>query len=216
MKILLIIPLLALISFINKKATLVKLSSGGLWLVYFFGIVGVPIHELSHYLFCKLFNHKVNKVCLFSPNKETGTLGYVNHSYSKRSLYQRIGMLFIAIAPMVVGTTLIIFLYSYFDINNFSFDLISNDFKLISKYLAFAYLFLAISSHMVWSVVDMKNSISGLFVLIPIIYLIIKFAPDLLFSVFDGLILVAIFSLINLALSLLMGFVIKVMSKKLI
>ena len=33
------------------------------------GIVGVPIHEMSHFLACKLFGHDVEKVELFRPTK---------------------------------------------------------------------------------------------------------------------------------------------------
>ncbi|RDY26999.1 hypothetical protein CHL78_011050 [Romboutsia weinsteinii] len=70
------------------------------------GIVGVSIHELSHYIMCKIFAHKVQEVKLFTPEgfKEDGTLGYVSHTYNRKSIYQNIGNFFIGIAPMVLGT----------------------------------------------------------------------------------------------------------------
>ena len=74
--------------------------------ILFTGIIGVSIHELSHYIMCKIFAHKVHEVKLFTPDrfKEDGTLGYVSHTYNRKSIYQNIGNFFIGIAPMVLGT----------------------------------------------------------------------------------------------------------------
>ena len=48
--------------------------------IYLTGIVGVPVHETSHFVVAKIFGHKVNEVKLFKFNTDDGTLGYVKHS----------------------------------------------------------------------------------------------------------------------------------------
>ncbi|WP_241994060.1 hypothetical protein [Mesobacillus foraminis] len=65
--------------------------------------IGTPVHELGHVVMCWLFRHRVGKVQWF-PKRGNGTvLGYVEHSYSKSSLYQRIGNFFVGIGPMISG-----------------------------------------------------------------------------------------------------------------
>ncbi|MDR0751681.1 MAG: metalloprotease family protein [Christensenellaceae bacterium] len=79
-------------------------------LIYTSGIIGVPIHELSHVIMCIIFKHKIQEVRFFKPDKDNNTLGYVLHVYNKKSLYQRAGSFFIGIAPIVVGALLMIVL----------------------------------------------------------------------------------------------------------
>jgi len=67
---------------------------------------GTMVHEASHALFALIFLHKVTKVVLFSPTAD-GTLGYVNHAYDRRSLYQRAGNFFIGSAPIWGGCAVI-------------------------------------------------------------------------------------------------------------
>lgn len=73
------------------------------------GIIGTTIHEFSHYIMCKLFLHKVKSVKWFSisPDKNR-ELGYVSHSYNKKNIYQRVGNFFIGVAPIVVGTLILV------------------------------------------------------------------------------------------------------------
>lgn len=72
------------------------ITSPGKHLAYlFFNIVGIGLHELSHAIAAKVFNHRVNKISFFSPKKNSITEGYVEHSYNKHSFYQLSGMLFI-------------------------------------------------------------------------------------------------------------------------
>ncbi len=78
---------------------------GGWHAILFTAWIGTPLHELGHALMCILFHHKIESMSLFKPNRETGGLGYVNHSFNPHSLYQKVGNFFIGAAPLIVGTT---------------------------------------------------------------------------------------------------------------
>ena len=74
------------------------------------GFIGVPAHELGHALFCVVFRHRIHEIKLYQPNSKDGVLGFVRHSYNKKSLYQRMGLFFIATGPIILGTALIFLL----------------------------------------------------------------------------------------------------------
>jgi len=74
------------------------------------GIIGVPIHEFGHAFFCVIFRHKIREVKWFQPNSADGTLGYVKHSFNKKSIYQQIGNFFIGIGPLLFGSLTIVLL----------------------------------------------------------------------------------------------------------
>ncbi|MGV8982001.1 M50 family metallopeptidase [Clostridium sp.] len=71
-------------------------------------IIGVPIHEMSHAIFCFLFGHKIKKIVLLQKRDENGVLGYVSHAYNPNSVYQQAGNFFIGIAPIFGGISSII------------------------------------------------------------------------------------------------------------
>ena len=65
--------------------------------------VGTPVHELGHALMCKLFGHKITRMQLWNPKPANGVYGFVEHSYSKRNLWARLGNLFIGMGPLFSG-----------------------------------------------------------------------------------------------------------------
>jgi hypothetical protein len=67
---------------------------------------GVMVHELGHAFFCVLFRHRIVRMQLFRPSPD-GTLGYVEHAYNRRSLYQSVGNFFIGTGPIWFGSALI-------------------------------------------------------------------------------------------------------------
>lgn len=85
--------------------------------IYITGWIGTPVHEFGHWIFCIIFGHKVKEVRFFKPDTKSGTLGFVNHTYDKKSIYQRIGNFFIGIGPIIVGTG-VLALVAYFTIPN--------------------------------------------------------------------------------------------------
>ncbi len=94
-----------LISLINRL--FYKLSGQHPAVIYATGVIGTPIHELSHALMCLVFFHHIDEVKLFQIDEESGVLGYVRHSYNPKNLYHQLGNYFIGIAPIVGGSAII-------------------------------------------------------------------------------------------------------------
>ena len=67
------------------------------------GWLGTPIHELSHVAMCLVFRHRIDDVALFEPDLESGRLGYVRHSFTKSNWFERVGNVFIGLAPLAGG-----------------------------------------------------------------------------------------------------------------
>jgi hypothetical protein len=152
------------------------------------GIIGTPIHELGHALFCLIFGHKITKMKLFSPDPDSGTLGYVSHTYNKRNIYHQIGNFFIGIGPIISGglvITLIMYLavpavltgvtnsISGINLNSFS-GVVNNIYDILyivlfnpnnlSNFAWWIFIIVcsSIALHMAISVPDIRCSIQGL------------------------------------------------------
>lgn len=88
-----------------ERAIQLRLSERFGWnAVLWTGWLGTPIHELSHMVACWIFKHKVVEVRFFEPDKKSGRLGYVEHTWVKGNWFQEFGNVFIGIAPLIGGS----------------------------------------------------------------------------------------------------------------
>lgn len=100
-----------IISLLNR--VFYRLVGAGRVTVYLTGIIGTPIHELSHAAFCILFGHRITDMSLFRIDDRTGVLGYVNHAYNPRNPYHVLGNYFIGVAPLILGGGAILLLMKH-------------------------------------------------------------------------------------------------------
>jgi hypothetical protein len=121
------------------------------------GLVGTPIHEIGHALMCILFGHKINAIKFFSFNPKNNVLGYVNHSYRKNSLYQRIGLLFIALGPIFSGVVTIILLLKFLLPSSYNI-FINNQFNTAFNFsLEYILALLSFGKDTIYSIFDVDN-----------------------------------------------------------
>ncbi len=81
------------------------------WDIYrYTGLLGTPLHELSHALMCLVFRMRILRIALYAPNALTGTLGYVKFLYRPHSPLHALGRLFQGVAPMITASVLMIWL----------------------------------------------------------------------------------------------------------
>jgi len=114
------------------------------------GFIGVPVHETGHALFCLIFRHKITGIKLYQPNSADGTLGYVNHSYNPKSIYQQIGNFFIAYGPVLFGSAMLLLLMFWLVPDLFGAFKNSSDFSKISSLDIFSFSTLKYIYDIMW------------------------------------------------------------------
>jgi hypothetical protein len=154
--------------------------------------IGTPIHEAGHALLCILFRHKITAIKFLDINPQAKTLGYVQHSFDRQSLYQNMGNFFISMGPIFSGTAAILFfLYvlepeafqvlqkmamlapmdctwiEFIQWFEYSIKIFYGEIVSLTKlgswqYGLFLFLAISVSSHIALSTTDLKNMISGL------------------------------------------------------
>lgn len=197
-----IIAIFGLIIALLRRSFCALAPKNGPRILLITGIVGTPIHELSHALMCLLFGHKITEIKLYEPNSLDGTLGHVSHSYNRKNIYHQIGNFFIGTAPVILGGAVIVLLMALLipnshgtvmgevealaltDISSFAasdyFSFVGNTVvalfssETLSSWQGWVFILLAImiSSHMEMSGADIKNSSLG-FVFIAILLLLV-------------------------------------------
>ncbi len=181
---------------------------GTLALIYCTAL-GTVIHELSHALFCVIFDHKVTDMSLFNPEPD-GTLGYVEHEYDKENLYQDAGNFFIGIAPILMTGVLTYLLTIELmptiippaprthNINSIILfvsqiyrNLLVSDNLFDWQFYAYIIAIFTISGHATLSMADMKGAASGIIALVLIVFAanaLTLWKPEIHIAVFDFLI----------------------------
>lgn len=80
------------------------------------GIVGTPIHELSHAMACFIFGMKIQRIALYAPNALTGNLGYVRFSYRKGSAWHTLGRVVQGVAPLITAAVGLVLVFDLPDL----------------------------------------------------------------------------------------------------
>lgn len=164
-------------------------ATGGFYRI--FVAPGIILHELSHAFFCLLTGAKVSAINVFKPDG-----GEVKHGHSRIPI---IGPVLISLAPFFVGAIAIFFLSKFIgfkslDISDIQLNapsimnsliesLESINFSSVKTIVAF-YLVLSIAVTMTPSVIDMRNILFSILVLLLAAFIIYKytnFRPDLSF-----------------------------------
>lgn len=78
------------------------------WKVYYaiFSFLGTIVHELGHAFFHVIFGHKITNMKLTNRDPLKGETAHVAFAYNPRNVFQRIGVFFSAIGPILFGALL--------------------------------------------------------------------------------------------------------------
>ena len=203
---------------------------------YATGLIGTPIHELSHALMCLIFFHKIEEIRLYRISDD-GVLGYVNHSYNKKNIYQVSGNYLIGTAPIIVGS-IIIYLLTIFllkdagltineSVNTFVSSSISfmgfitlikesllaifTSFSFSWMSLLYIFVVLCLALHINLSNADIKGALLGLpffILLLVIINAVLYFIPFNVYEPFLGVMFTGgSYLLVTLVISLMFSIV---------
>jgi hypothetical protein len=92
-----------LLGFMEKLSTTFLVRVFGKRGIMITAWIGTPIHEIGHLIQCILWRHKVTKIKLLQTNSPDDVLGYVEHQYNPKSIYQQVGNFFIGLGPIFSG-----------------------------------------------------------------------------------------------------------------
>ena len=223
-----------LIHIIERQSIKFIYKSFGLRGLLFTSWIGTPIHEFGHYVMCKIFNHQVIAVQWFPKDQHAGVLGFVEHRYNSRSLYQKIGVFFISIGPLFSGLlalSLLLYVLLPNSFNTFvhftksiepasltpenialilkaSFEMMLTIFTLDNVTTIGFWIFLllaaCICTHMSLSPADLRGAFSGLMTIAIALFIVNLVA---VFIGFNTTILIALFATYNVYLIGWMSFV---------
>ena len=78
-------------------------------------VVGTPLHEIAHWIGCKIFGFKIIDVDLLRPvaYKRDGILGYVTYSTSYTGWWSKLGCFVTGMAPMILGSVFMILIVRF-------------------------------------------------------------------------------------------------------
>ncbi len=82
------------------------------------GIIGTPVHELSHAFACLMFGMRIQAITLFSPNKATGVLGSVGFTYARNRTWHAFGLVVQGFAPMITAAVAIVLMIQHLSIGS--------------------------------------------------------------------------------------------------
>lgn len=106
--------LAAVMQVVNRMSARQAIRLLGYWgYIYLFGWLGVPVHEIGHFIFAKLFGFKVDGLVLFNPNRYGTAEGSLRFRMNGCNPIQRVGLFFTGMGPVVLGSSLI-FAAAYF------------------------------------------------------------------------------------------------------
>ena len=71
------------------------------------GVVGVPVHELSHAVTALAMGMRVDRMRLFSPDPMSPQLGFVTVAYNPTNPVHNMGLFLVGLAPLLVGAVLL-------------------------------------------------------------------------------------------------------------
>lgn len=133
-------------------------------LVFITGIVGVPLHELGHYLMCKLVGFKVTEVKLFQMlTQDNPVLGYVNYEYPM-TISGSIRKVIVSIGPIFTGIVALYFLspqVTPYLFNNNTIDLTLFMNKAGWQQWFLIWVLSSVTLHMLPSLTDIKIAMAG-------------------------------------------------------
>lgn len=156
--------------------------------LYLFGVIGVPLHELCHAIFAKLFFHEIESIKWFDPKGRGGSYGTVVHYYNDRNLYHRVGLFFIGLGPVLLAPLILFLGYRFLVPEAATFTLsgakgfsVASDFlqSLLSPrnlsswgFYFFLYFALCLTSQMELSPDDLKIASGGVLPILGILFVI--------------------------------------------